>query len=174
MTEEDNSGSSLTIPDDVDAEIEGNKLIVNGEEYSLTKIKSEIEKRAKDNAPWTVKLGGGAMLAGASLAGPPGGFAGAVVGGGIGYLKDEGYIGGQDEPEIEEIDLEAVDDEGEDVSTSDGFSLNELPEVFQEYDEKWYRPDSDIYALAIRTPDGDRAYFETVEGAQQRLISEYA
>ena len=35
--------------------------------------------------------------------------------------------------------------------------------------ERWYEPDSERYGYAVRTPDGDRRYFETREGAADCL-----
>ncbi len=51
--------------------------------------------------------------------------------------------------------------------------IEDFPEIFWEYEEHWYQPDSDIYVLTIRTRDGGRAYFETIEGAKTRLLEEY-
>lgn len=40
-----------------------------------------------------------------------------------------------------------------------------LPPIMQEYSDRWYEPDSDTYEFTVRTPDGNRAYRKTVEGA---------
>lgn len=37
------------------------------------------------------------------------------------------------------------------------------------YAGRWYRPESDIYQFAVRTPDGDRRYLKTREGAVSAL-----
>jgi polyphosphate kinase len=42
-------------------------------------------------------------------------------------------------------------------------------DVFQQYDERWYRPESDTYEFVIRTPDGDRRYLKTRSGAETAL-----
>lgn len=172
MTENDKEGVSLTIPDDIGAHVEGSKLVIGDEEYSLTRLKQEIEKRADEKAPWTVGLGSSGIVIGAAAAGPPGGVAGGVIGTGVGYLKDRGYIGSDEEVEVEEIDLESVEEAESDTPDRD-VSIEELPEIFKKYEDKWYRPDSGIYLLTVRTPEGDRAYYETVEGARSRLEREY-
>lgn len=46
--------------------------------------------------------------------------------------------------------------------------------VFETYSEHWYHPDSETYGWAVRTTDGDRRYFKTLDGARERLRSEYA
>jgi polyphosphate kinase len=43
------------------------------------------------------------------------------------------------------------------------------PELLDAYSEHWYVPDSDQYAYAVRTPEDDRRYFKTREGAAQLL-----
>ncbi|WP_299235168.1 polyphosphate kinase 1 [Natronomonas sp.] len=40
---------------------------------------------------------------------------------------------------------------------------------FEVHSERWYVPDSDRYAYAVRTPDGERRYFKTREGAGRLL-----
>ena len=40
---------------------------------------------------------------------------------------------------------------------------------FEIHAERWYVPDSDRYAYAVRTPDGERRYFKTREGAGRLL-----
>jgi polyphosphate kinase len=35
--------------------------------------------------------------------------------------------------------------------------------------DRWYRPDSDTYAYAVRTPEGDRRYYESEAGAVDAL-----
>lgn len=46
-----------------------------------------------------------------------------------------------------------------------GDANGELPSLMQRYSDKWYRPDSDTYEYTVRTPDGNRAYRKTVDGA---------
>ena len=43
------------------------------------------------------------------------------------------------------------------------------PDVLDAHSEHWYVPDSDQYTYAVRTPEGDRRYFKTREGATQLL-----
>jgi polyphosphate kinase len=45
--------------------------------------------------------------------------------------------------------------------------------VFETHAEHWYEPDSETYGWAVRTADGERRYFETREGARDRLRAEY-
>jgi len=45
--------------------------------------------------------------------------------------------------------------------------------VFEAHPDRWYRPDSERYEWAVRTVDGGRRYFETREGAAERLRAEY-
>jgi polyphosphate kinase len=45
--------------------------------------------------------------------------------------------------------------------------------VFDAYADRWYRPDSETYAWAVRTTDGERRYYMAREGARERLLSEY-
>ena len=45
--------------------------------------------------------------------------------------------------------------------------------VFDAYPNRWYQPNSETYAWAVRTTDGERRYFTTREGARKRLQAEY-
>jgi len=45
--------------------------------------------------------------------------------------------------------------------------------VFDAHADRWYRPDSETYAWAVRTTDGERRYFMTRDGARKRLQAEY-
>ena len=47
-----------------------------------------------------------------------------------------------------------------------------LPAALREHRDVWYRPDSQQYAFAVRTPDGERAYRETTAGAA-KVIERY-
>jgi polyphosphate kinase len=47
------------------------------------------------------------------------------------------------------------------------------PAVFDRHPDRWYVPESEEYPLAVRTVDGDRRYYRTVEGAATRLRREY-
>jgi polyphosphate kinase len=40
-----------------------------------------------------------------------------------------------------------------------------LPRALREHRDVWYRPDSQQYTFAVRTPEGERAYRETADGA---------
>jgi polyphosphate kinase len=52
-------------------------------------------------------------------------------------------------------------------------SGDDSPDVLDAHSEHWYVPDSDQYAYTVRTPDGDRRYFETREGATELLEQLY-
>ena len=166
---------ALEIPDDSDISIEGDKLVIAGEEYPLANIKQEMERRAKENAQATVVLSSGGTTIGAIALGPVGGVAGAVIGSSLGYLIDKGYISWGSDESAEEVDVEEVveDLEGTPAEAEASPNDSDLPKIFDEYDNRWYRPDSDIYVITVRTSDGGRAYFETVEGAKTRLEKEY-
>ena len=69
----------------------------------------ELETRARENAPTTVKLSYGGTIIGAVAFGPAGGVVGATVGSGIGYLMDEGYFDSDEEPEVVEADIKDND-----------------------------------------------------------------
>jgi polyphosphate kinase len=69
-------------------------------------------------------------------------------------------------------------DEGEDGTAPGTESDTSLAatgdeSVFDAHADRWYRPDSETYAWAVRTTDGERRYFNTREGARERLLSEY-
>jgi polyphosphate kinase len=47
------------------------------------------------------------------------------------------------------------------------------PSALDAFEEHWYVPDSDRYAYAVRTPSGDRRYYETADGAARTLRAFY-
>ncbi|GGN97189.1 polyphosphate kinase 1 [Haloarcula pellucida] len=53
------------------------------------------------------------------------------------------------------------------VQSFDGGQL--LSDPLDRYPEKWYRPDSDVYDYAVRTPDGERRYLKTRDGVASLL-----
>ncbi|MBV0900227.1 polyphosphate kinase 1 [Haloarcula salina] len=62
------------------------------------------------------------------------------------------------------------------ASVSDERADGESPEVtdggstaLSTYGDRWYVPDSDTYAYAVRTPDGDRRYLKTKAGTADLL-----
>mgnify|MGYP000648553999 CR=1 FL=1 len=55
------------------------------------------------------------------------------------------------------------------VSEADGGE----PGLLGRFDDHWYEPDSHRYAYAIRTPDGDRVYRKTADGAESALENYY-
>ncbi len=62
------------------------------------------------------------------------------------------------------------------ASDSDGTSGEDtdeaLPKTLLANADRWYRPDSETYAFAVRTPDGDRVYRKTADAAAA-LVEEY-
>ena len=166
---------SFEIPADSDISIEEDKLVIADEEYSLSAVKSGLEQRAKQSAGATVSLSSGGTTIGAVALGPPGALAGAVIGGSVGYLIDEGYLSFGSKEEVEEVEIKEVIEDGESISegSDDSIDEDELPDIFKNHREHWYRPESEIYVLTVRTQDGGRAYFETVDGAKTRLEEEY-
>jgi polyphosphate kinase len=47
------------------------------------------------------------------------------------------------------------------------------PGALERFGEHWYEPDSHTYAYAVRTPDGDRVYRKTADGAAAVLQKYY-
>jgi len=45
--------------------------------------------------------------------------------------------------------------------------------VLSEYEDKWYRPDSEKYEIAVYKPDGDRRYYKHDIHAIQRIENWY-
>lgn len=80
--------------------------------------------------------------------------------------------------EVSEVDdIEFSQDDTADDTTDSSHRLHEedeLPGIFNQFPDKWYRPDSHLYQFAVRTPFGNRRYFETVEGAERLLRRLYA
>jgi polyphosphate kinase len=54
-----------------------------------------------------------------------------------------------------------------------GLSAKKSPDPLDAHPNRWYVPDSDEYEYAVRTPDGERRYFKTKEGAAQLLTQLY-
>jgi len=77
----------------------------NLDKDELIDYAKNIEERARNNAPTTVTLTSGGVIVGAAAFGPAGGFVGATVGSSIGYLTDEGYFDGDEEPEVIEAEI---------------------------------------------------------------------
>jgi polyphosphate kinase len=75
--------------------------------------------------------------------------------------------------EGEAVDGEPVDGERGDPTTPEADGGSQPPSVFRQYEAHWYRPDSETYDWAVRTPDGDRRYFKTRDGAAARLQRDY-
>lgn len=71
-----------------------------------------------------------------------------------------------DHAEIEPDQEESEDEESE--------SPQWVEHLLEEYPDKWYRPDSDTYDYAVRTPDGDRKYRSSRKGAARLVDRFYA
>ena len=65
-----------------------------------------------------------------------------------------------------------VDRRDPDGAVGDDDPGETLPEALLAAPERWYRPDSETYAFAVRTPDGDRVYRKTADAAAA-LVEEY-
>ena len=64
----------------------------------------------------------------------------------------------------------------ETASATDGPSPagdDSLPEALTANADRWYVPDSDRYAFAVHTPDGDRRYFRSADGAAAAITELY-
>jgi polyphosphate kinase len=70
-------------------------------------------------------------------------------------------------------DDRATDDSADDGPTTGDGAAADRPAVFDRHPDRWYVPESEEYPLAVRTVDGDRRYYRTVEGAATRLRREY-
>ena len=60
-----------------------------------------------------------------------------------------------------------------DSDGTDDETQTERPALMEQYSDRWYEPDSDTYEYAVRTPDGNRAYRKTEEGALAVLEQYY-
>ena len=80
---------------------------------------------------------------------------------------------GDDEGDGDDGDDEGDGDDGDDEGDGDDGDGANDESVFDAHADRWYRPDSETYAWAVRTTDGERRYFTTREGARERLLSEY-
>jgi polyphosphate kinase len=59
-----------------------------------------------------------------------------------------------------------------DASAAASNTNGSLPEALRTNPDRWYRPDSETYAFAVRTPDGGRVYRKTA-GAAASLVEQY-
>lgn len=49
-----------------------------------------------------------------------------------------------------------------------------IERVLSKHEDKWYRPDSEKYDIAVYTPDGDRRYYKHYLHGIQRIESWYS
>ena len=76
-------------------------------------------------------------------------------------------------------DASAEEDAGGTTSQADGGTTSqadgggETGVLLDQHADQWYEPESDTYAFAVRTPDGDRRYLKTREGAEAALEELY-
>lgn len=73
-----------------------------------------------------------------------------------------------DQEEIGEVEDEEIAEQDEEADESPQWMDN----LLEMYPDKWYRPDSDNYDYAVRTPDGGRKYRSTKKGAVH-LVNRY-
>ena len=83
-------------------------------------------------------------------------------------------VDGRSAADIDTTETDADSTETDAGATADSPSEDGSEEsVFEAHPDRWYRPDSERYEWAVRTVDGGRRYFETREGAAERLRAEY-
>lgn len=153
------------LPEGIHYDEDNQQLVVHGEEYNIRNVVSEMKTRAKERGPATYGLTIGGVTLGLLVSGPILGAAAATTGSIVGALYDKGYI------EFSEEGLKFnIGDESEYVEPEEAAKLFDPLVV---YDDKWYRPDSDTYRIAIELPEGERRYYKTEEGAANRLLDEY-
>ena len=86
-------------------------------------------------------------------------------------------VGGTNAVETSVATADRLDAEGSDVGPNDAESGPRDGETdgqrsvgaLDRFDEYWYRPESDTYEYAVRTPDGGRRYLKTESGAAAAL-----
>ena len=92
-------------------------------------------------------------------------------------LPDSGLeVGGRPDPGRTSPE-ESGSDAGANRSVPDGAVGDDdpagtVPEILLDNPDRWYHPDSERYAFAVRTPDGGRVYRKTA-GAAAALVEEY-
>ncbi|MDS0292644.1 polyphosphate kinase 1 [Halogeometricum luteum] len=82
-------------------------------------------------------------------------------------------VDGPDESEKRSDASRADETDAGSGSDSDPNSGADLPPAMREHGDRWYVPDSDHYAYAVRTPDGDRRYRKTREATEELLARYY-
>jgi polyphosphate kinase len=93
-----------------------------------------------------------------------------------GVITDHPHVGG--DLLVEPVEEATASD---DADTADGGTpsdapdaARDLPVALERHRDRWYVPDSDRYGYAVRTPDGERRYFRTAEGAADAVERFYA
>jgi MoxR-like ATPase len=67
-----------------------------------------------------------------------------------------------------------ADRDGSEPESEDASPVTEADGPLSQYDEHWYRPESETYEFAVRTPEGDQRYYKTREGTETALVRLYA
>mgnify|MGYP000011754015 FL=1 len=76
---------------------------------------------------------------------------------------DPGSTDGDDDPPV--ADGRSGDHEQTDARPESAAETDDYEAILEEFADAWYRPESDRYDYAVRTPDGDRQYRKTASGA---------
>ncbi|WP_372479334.1 polyphosphate kinase 1 [Halomicrobium sp. HM KBTZ05] len=85
-------------------------------------------------------------------------------------LVEAGPPRSTDTSEVDGDDTEVTNDpEAQLPSETDGGS----PRILDRHEDRWYEPDSRTYEYAVRTPDGQRVYRKTADGAASALRQYY-
>jgi len=153
------------LPDGVKIDEEAGELIVHGHTYEIKYLIDKVKSHAKGRGPATFGLTVGGVSLGLAIAGPVAGAAAATTGSIIGVLYDKGYIEFTEEGlKFNRGGRTEYIEPGEEARVDDPLEV---------HSDKWYKPDSDTYVIAIELPDGEVRYYKTEQGAANRLINEY-
>jgi polyphosphate kinase len=68
-----------------------------------------------------------------------------------------------------DADISAAGEQKEESTAIQSNTNQATVDTLSTYDDYWYHPDSSLYSFAVRTPDGDRQYFKTRDGAVSAL-----
>lgn len=74
--------------------------------------------------------------------------------------------------EIEDQSSEA-EESSRSGSESKEMGVEDLPPIFAERSDKWYKPNSDKHEFAVECNNGEKKYYKTAENAAKRLRGDY-
>lgn len=89
-------------------------------------------------------------------------------------LREESEEAAED-PRVEEDEASSEPEEDPESEDEQDGDSDDLPPIFEERSERWYRPNTQKgHKFAVRMPEGvSTKYYQTVEGAANRLRKEY-